>query len=367
MRTRASASTNTSTKHILIVDDEPKVAFFLAKSLEHSNRDNRVTIAHSGEEALEVLNDSPVDLLVTDLRMPGISGLELMRWVRASSPQTRTILITAHGNDEVEAEARRLEAYRYITKPFDMSDFARIMQEALRDVAISRPGLVVLSDETFEAIVQQLESLRRDVGALCIFLADMQGQRLAEMGDTGGLDAATLLALLAGGFAASGELARQCGSGQALNLNFHEGSRYEIYSANVGDNLFLAIVYDRQIQTSRIGIVWLYTQRAVKGLLSILSTAEATAPAQSLDADFGSSLKTELDTLFIEAPHPSPPPRGEGTPHPSPPPRGEGAPHPSPSTSHPPPMGGTEGGEVELFDLETAIARGLIPAELDFG
>jgi len=287
-------------KRILIVDDEPKVATSLGRVLEYSNEDYDVHIVHSGEEALELLEHSPVDLLITDLRLPGITGLDLIRWVKASGPQTRTILITAYGSDEVEAEARRLEAYRYVTKPFDVGDFAQTVQEALRGIAISQPGLTILSDESFEAIVLRLDDLRRDVGARCIFLADMQGQRLAEVGNTEGLDAATLLSLLAGGFATSGELARQFGSGQAINLNFHEGSRHEIYSANVGAGLFLIMIYDRQVQASRIGIVWFYTQQAVEALLSVISTAEADMPGRSLDLDFGDSLKAELDTHFFD-------------------------------------------------------------------
>ncbi len=287
-------------KHILIVDDEPKVAFFLRSALERSGGDFRVSTARSGEEALEVLDDSEVDLLVTDLRMPGLSGLELIRWVRGASPQTRTILITAYGDNEVEAEARRLEAYRYITKPFDIGDFTEAVREALRGAAVSQPGFTILADEVFEGIAQELESLRYDIGARCIFLGDMQGQRLAEVGDTQGFDVTTLLALLAGGFATSGELARRFGDGEAINLNYHEGDRYEIYSANVGDNLFLAIIYDRRVRSSRVGIVWLYTRRAIESLLSIVSTAEASGPAQSLDEDFGSSLMAELDTLFAE-------------------------------------------------------------------
>jgi DNA-binding response OmpR family regulator len=289
-----------TTRNVLIVDDEPKVAFFLSKALERSNRDYCVSVAHSGEEALEMLNQSPVDLLVTDLRMPGISGLELIRWVRASSPQTRTILITAYGNDEVEAETRRLEAYRYITKPFDIGDFTQAVHEALSDVAVSRPGFVVLSGESFEVIAQQLDRLRYDVGARCILLADMQGQRLVEVGDVSSLNTSTLLSLLAGGFAASVELERQFGGGEAVNFNFHEGVHYEVYSANVGDSLFLAIVYDRRVQTSRIGIVWLYTRRTIERLRAIISTAETATPVQPLDEDFGSSLMTELDTLFTE-------------------------------------------------------------------
>ena len=121
----------TGTNHILIVDDEPKVAFFLGRALERYNSANRVTISHSGEEALQILGTSDVDVLVTDLRMPGISGLELIRWARASSPRTRSILITAYGSEEIMTQAYDLNASRYITKPFDIQQFTRAVEEAL--------------------------------------------------------------------------------------------------------------------------------------------------------------------------------------------------------------------------------------------
>ncbi|MGC9356669.1 MAG: response regulator [Anaerolineae bacterium] len=287
-------------KHVLIVDDEAKVGFFLGRTLELSNDNCRVSVARSGEEALEILSSSEVDLLITDLRMPGISGLELIRWVRASSPKTRTILITAYGNDQIEAESRRLEVYRYITKPFDVNNFADVVQGALRDYALTQPGVVIFSDKAFETIARVLERLRYDIGARCIFLADMQGQLLTEVGSTEGLNSTMLLTLLAGGFATNAELARQFGGGEAINFNYHEGSRHDIYSVNVGEDLILAMVYDRQVQKSRIGLVWLYTRRTLDELLEILSSADATTSEQALDDDFGSSLMAELDTIFAE-------------------------------------------------------------------
>jgi CheY-like chemotaxis protein len=351
-----------ATRHILIVDDEPRVAFFLSKALERSSAEYKTSIVHSGEEALDVLNRSSVDLLVTDLRLPGISGLELMRWVRASSPQTRTMLITAYGNDEVEAEARRLEAYRYITKPFNLNDFTQAVQEALREVVVNRPGLVILSDESFEAITGQLEALHHEIGARCIFLADMLGQRLVEVGITEGLDTATLLSLLAGGFAATGELAHHFGSGKAANLNFHEGARYEIYSVTVSESLFLAMVYDRKVQASRIGLVWLYTRRAIESLLSAISSAGSAPPTQSLGVNFGASLMAELDSLFPGAsPEQSKP--AEAT---EPKPVAPAAPPPTPVNVSPAANGAQRlGGDQQqgkLFNLEDAIAQGLIPA-----
>ncbi|HIP87302.1 MAG TPA: response regulator [Anaerolineales bacterium] len=353
-------------KHILIVDDEPRVAFLLGRALERSHREKyRVTVVHSGEEVLEILERSSVDLLVTDLRMPGISGLDLIRQARAISPETRTILITAYGNSEVEAEARRLEAYRYITKPFDVADFTRAVEGALREVAAAHPGLLVLSDACFEAIAERLESLRQEVGAQCVFLADMQGQRLVEAGNTERLNVTALLALLAGGIAASTELAHQLGDEQAFNLNFHEGHHYDIYSATVAQGLFLIIVCDRQMQPSRIGLVWLYTRRTIEYLRSILSsTSVQSTDPPTLGEDFGASLAAELDILLSdnqgsEGPVPQEIP-SNGTAI-----TGEKRATSEESVSSSPCTGKEEPpGESELLDWETAVRRGLIPSDL---
>jgi CheY-like chemotaxis protein len=346
-----------STRQVLIVDDQPIVAFLLSKALERSNRNCHVSVAHSGEEALEMLNDSSMDLLVTDLRMPGISGLELIRWVQACSPQTRTILVTAYGNDEIEAEAHRLEVYRYMTKPVDIGDFMQVVQDALHDVAINRPGLVALSDKSADAITQQLEDLRRDAGAQCVVLADTLGQRLAQAGVITGFDTTALPSLLADGFAAAGTLADQVGGDQVANLNLHQGTRYEIYSTNVDDRLFLTLIYDRRVRASRIGVVWLYTQRAIKRLSSVLSTVEAPVPDQSSAEDLSPSPTAGSNTPLEEEPLPEPRSAGEGNSLAGHQPRAEEnrTIEVAQSTAGEP--------ERELLDLEAAIARGLIPAD----
>lgn len=284
--------------HILIVDDEPKVGFFLKRSLELSRKNCRVSTARSGRQALQIVMDSKVDLLITDLRMPGISGLELIRRVRESSPSTRTILITAYGSDKIKAEARRLEVYRYVAKPFNVRDFTGVVDEALKKVALSRPEFTIFSDKSFERITKRLEELRADVDAHCAYLADMQGQRLVEVGPTEGVDSTMLLTLLAGGFATSAELARQFNGGHAINLSYQEGENYDIYSANVGDSLIIAMLFDRSVQKSRVGMVWLYTRRAVDDLQSILSTLDNDSPAWEFEEDFESTIMAELDTAF---------------------------------------------------------------------
>ncbi len=338
-------------KHILIAHDEPSVAAFLKKVLERSNQTYRVTVVESGEEALQAISKEDVDLMVTDLRMPGISGLELIRQVKTSSPETRSILVTAYGSSAIEEEARSLGVAGYISKPLKVDVLMKAVQRALPDEAMSQPGLVILSDQTFEEITKHLEELRREIGAQSIHLADMLGQRLAQAGGQLGPDPSALLSLLAGGFATARGLAEYFGSGNAINLNFHEGARYEIYSANVGEDFFLAIVYDRKAQASRIGLVWLYTRRAVESLMNTLADSTASVPAQVLDAEFGSSLMAELDAVLSEA-------SGEARPAAAP------APGPSRKELEAQDLYGDEE-DRELLDYESAVAKGIIPPELD--
>lgn len=359
-------------KHILIVDDEPKVVFFLGRSLELKHRNCEVSTARSGEEALKILEKGHVDLLITDLRMPGVSGLELIRWVKTSSPHTRTILITAYGSDQIKTEARRLEVYRYLTKPFNVKDFTEVVDGALQDLIVAAPGLMIMSDQAFEAITERLDRLRYDTGASSVFLADMQGQLLAQTGPADNIDSGMLLALLAGGFATSAELARRFNRGQAANLNFQEGEVYDIYSSNVGDSLIIAMLFDRRTNASRIGMVWLYTQRAIKELLGVLSNMGEDKPDRILEDDFGSSLMMELDTAFgddfdafDEPPAPAQPNVAPPTPQPSRSPQPERAPVESVASQTPAPTPpASEGGaEGEFFSVEEAIRRGILPAD----
>ncbi|MCP4542214.1 MAG: response regulator [Chloroflexi bacterium] len=119
-------------KRILVVDDEKTVAFFLSETLAESSLEYQVQTASSAEDALSKIVIESFSLVITDLRMPGMSGLELIDQIRQISPSTRTILITAYGNDKVKAEARRLGVYDYITKPFQMNRFIQIVEMALQ-------------------------------------------------------------------------------------------------------------------------------------------------------------------------------------------------------------------------------------------
>lgn len=122
------------TTHILIVEDAPAIAQALQRALSlYRNGDYKVETCESGEDALKRLHEAPFDLLITDLRLQGIDGLELIERVRHFKPEMRTLLITAYGSPEIEARARLL-ASPYLSKPFGLRDLMRQV-----DLIMSQP------------------------------------------------------------------------------------------------------------------------------------------------------------------------------------------------------------------------------------
>jgi CheY-like chemotaxis protein len=252
----------TARQRILIVDDETKVAFFLRESLEALGHNFEVLSVSTPEEALRHVNLKRFDLLVTDQRMPGMNGLDLIRQVQEIHPETQFILITAYGTDNVLTQAQNLGTYRYFTKPFHIEDFVQTVLEALQERAGSQP-LDPWSDPPLDVLSSRLEELRREVGAQCVLASASNGTLVAQAGVLTGLDMRQLLSLAAE--------AHYLGGDHISNLNYFEGTSHDIYTANVHDDLFIVIVFDRRMQASRIGIVWLYVRRAIESLRRLVA------------------------------------------------------------------------------------------------
>ena len=111
---------------VLVVDDEPGVRFALTEVL--GDRGYRVISAASGEQALRLL--AGVDVVVTDLVMPGMDGLDLVSAIAARAPGVPVILLTAHGSDQMVRLAAMRGARGCISKPFDIDEIARAIERA---------------------------------------------------------------------------------------------------------------------------------------------------------------------------------------------------------------------------------------------
>ena len=129
-------------KRILIVDDEPTLIFFLKQGLTESHPAYQVEGALSGEEALVKLTYNSYDLLLTDLKMPGINGFTLVEVARSLHPQINVILMTAFGSPEVQDESDQLQVNGYLIKPFPTSQLQEMIEEILNAQDTAAPHLV---------------------------------------------------------------------------------------------------------------------------------------------------------------------------------------------------------------------------------
>ena len=110
------------TKRILLVDDEQSTLFFVGENLAELGEEFEIVAAGSGEEALRQFSLQRFDLVISDLRMPGMDGLTLLQMIREVNQNTHLILMTAYGSEHVETTARHLHLDSYITKPFRVED-----------------------------------------------------------------------------------------------------------------------------------------------------------------------------------------------------------------------------------------------------
>ncbi len=114
---------------ILIVDDEQSMRDFLAIMLRKEGYD--VMTAEDGKEALKAIEQDIYDLVITDIKMPGIDGLEVLRTVKGLSPKTFVIVITAYSSTEDAVSAMKQGALDYITKPFEIEKIKLVIKNAL--------------------------------------------------------------------------------------------------------------------------------------------------------------------------------------------------------------------------------------------
>jgi DNA-binding NtrC family response regulator len=114
--------------NVLLVDDEGEFLDTLVKRIQ--KRNVNATGVNSGEEALAFLEKSPVDVVVLDVRMPGMDGIETLRALKRQYPLTEVIMLTGHASLEVAIEGMELGAFDYLMKPVEIDDLLYKLQDA---------------------------------------------------------------------------------------------------------------------------------------------------------------------------------------------------------------------------------------------
>jgi len=113
---------------VLVVDDEKDFVEMLSLRLKEVGE--KVTAAYSGRECLEILEKTDIDVVILDIKMPGMDGIETLREIKKRFPLVEVIMLTGHGTTETAVEGMKLGAYDYLMKPADFDDLAQKLEGA---------------------------------------------------------------------------------------------------------------------------------------------------------------------------------------------------------------------------------------------
>lgn len=305
-------------KQILVVDDHFEMLEFLRSMLELSNRDHQVLGVPSAEEGFLELRRTPFDLVITDVRLPGMSGFELVRQIQALRPDLPIIMITAYSSSQGKREAAELGVYRYFEKPLDADALLASVHTALYgdDAAPTADELPVPDEPALDVAITdeargRLQTLRSDTGAAQVILAAADGNVVFTVGERRDVDALSLAQILAKELENSLLLAQALASPDPVMLHYQAGEKVDLYSANIGREFFLMMLFDVESRRGRISTVWIFAQRAIKDLKGLLQVEAGEGAARVTETSRRPAEEPELPPA---APEPADVPAAEEAP-----------------------------------------------------
>jgi DNA-binding response OmpR family regulator len=264
-------------KQILIVDDDRELSRMLRATLELFDRSYKIIEVPSAEEAMLEARRYAFDLVIADVRLPGMDGVEMLRRIRKLHPTTQVIIITGGVSPSTEAEARNLNVTAFFPKPLNTDDFIFAVQKALGQEGRPAPRSqdVLAYSPT---LADRLSALRRDLGCLAVYLADQDGRIVARAGDVSAFDLQGMLNHIVVAFSASLKVCSMIGGVVSQNLHFFDGDEYDVYVLNVGQTYILVMLYSGDIGARQMGQVARYGRLAADDMLNALAD---TAPVRA--------------------------------------------------------------------------------------
>ncbi len=147
---------------VLLVDDEIEFVNTLSNRL--GMRGIKTDVVHNGQQALDYVADSEPDVMVLDLKMPGLHGMEVLRKLSKTNPDIQVVILTGHGTDQDEEEAQRLRAFDYLRKPADIDTLADRIRGAYKFKAEKTMAAVAFAEagefETAKDIAHEADKLQ---------------------------------------------------------------------------------------------------------------------------------------------------------------------------------------------------------------
>jgi YesN/AraC family two-component response regulator len=287
------------TKTILIVDDEDSILFVLRNSLLKIGHEYRILTALDGKSALKYFEKYQIDLVITDYRLGGMNGLELIETISNVQPSTRMILITGYGTAEIEAEASRHKVFAYLKKPLDLNVLRQIVKHAFGDSSPSQPGNS--TGETQLYLTQLIEQLQREISASFVLFANCEEKVYLTAGESRSFSKDQFTSFLSTSMAIidkAGELLDDNDTSESWI--FRKGHHQNLFASRVDSKHLLVVLTDAASQESnKYGPPDSMIATTID-LRNILADSSNASQKKLFDQGFNKAVQSELDKLFVD-------------------------------------------------------------------
>ena len=235
-------------KHILIVDDQPEVRRVLRAGIETLDPEFVVLDLPSAEESLVVISIQPVDLLITDIGLPGMSGLDLMEKIRKRNPGLKLILITGLPDPDIRSQLANSGTEAFFIKPIPMGPFLDAVETALgaRDTPSAIAPPIPKTKPLGQSLPALLADLRQELEAESVILLDDSGEVLLMAGDLLGDADDLLIPTLISTLSAANRLSSALNQPVPENLLCIKGRQHNLCAINAGADYALLVLLDRE-------------------------------------------------------------------------------------------------------------------------
>ena len=280
--------------NILVVDDSEAICRALRDLLTMSGY--TVRTAPSGERALQILETASMDLVITDLKMSGISGIQLLKKIKERTPALPVVILTGFGDMDSVVEAMRSGVADYLKKPFSVNEVLQVTERELKRskqllaaAAVPTAGaapataapkptrIFIFSAREADGIDKVLSALRAETTAESVLLIEDSGHVISAKGISNERDMPSLAALVVASRSTNAQMASLLGEGESFALNYLEGQRVAVYSAGISQRLLLVVVVPKLVKQ---GAVWMYAKKAAAEIEKIVATAIQQAPKE---------------------------------------------------------------------------------------
>ena len=281
---------------VLIVDDEIETRSVLRASVKAIEEDIEVIDVPSGEEAFFEYSLEPFDLLIADVRLAGMTGLELMWALKGVAPGLRVILVTGVRDPKVRQKVMNAGADYYFIKPIEIADFVDAVTKCLK--ATNKESLANENEQIYahHNLSEQMINLRVDLGATVAMLLNDKGEILAQTDDLpNSTNQPKLISSLMTIFSAGVKVSQFLGAKSPNNIYYSSGEKEDLFLSQIGNNHALLIVVDHHEGEKYLGKVIDSIRKMIPIISDSLAVPDIKRSRENAVVESQSELMREID------------------------------------------------------------------------